>query len=568
MLNNWLEGQQLSNFRVDEFLGRGGMALVYRGWDMTLERPVAIKVIAVPYQEDPEYMARFIQEGRAMARWRHESIVHIYYAGQEGNLNYLVMEYVEGTDLKNWLARYKEDGSAVPPAEVLRIGQAIANALDYAHAHGVVHRDVKPSNILMAEDGRILLTDFGLALDLQEGSSGEAFGSPKYIAPEQARSSADVVPQTDLYSLGIILYEMLTGALPFEGGSPTALAVQHLNQAPPLPRTINPALNEATEKVLLKSLRKSPENRFQSGKRMMAALERALQGAGAIPENPPGALQGALNANLDGSESGSVGRRFSTVPVADMVSAHLSPAPSLQVEEEASPPLAAGPFPAAMAPTGKRIRDKLWPVAGAVVAVALFCLGGILLAAFLNNRIDPNNTNEGANGTLGGSSSQQNQSQTTPAASAENGSEAEAPAPTVTLPGESSGENRLVFIYNAGGFYAWNPGNRDFAVRPLSFEAIDGDGNPAGLFFEARRWAAYYPSIQVGQCDRLEILNDVPKERPPQCQGYNAIMTPEDTDPAVFWLPQENTNQFRVLVGGQEIGRCDMAAGQCEVILP
>jgi serine/threonine protein kinase len=553
MLNNWLEGRQLSNFRVDEFLGRGGMAQVYRGWDLTLERPVAIKVIAAPFQEDPEYTARFLQEGRAMARWRHENIVNIYYAGQEEELSYLVMEYIEGTDLKAWLARYKVDDVAVSQEEILRIGKAVANALDYAHAHGIVHRDVKPSNILMADDGRILLTDFGLALDLQEGSSGEAFGSPKYIAPEQARSSADVVPQTDLYSLGIILYEMLTGELPFMGGSPTALAVQHLNQAPPLPRTINPALNEATEKVLLKCLRKSPDNRYQNGKRMMAALERALQGA--------------LNGEMDEADSDPVGpRTFSTVPVADMVMGHLSAASSAAVEDEAPLP------PAGAVPPDKR-RMSLWPAVGIGAVIVLFCLVGVLSAAFLVNRFDQNNINPGedSNGTISGLSSEQSETQASPAASGENGSgedAAEAPAPTVTLPGEDSGENRLVFFYNAGGFYAWNPGNRDFPVRQLSFEAVDSNGNATGLFFEGRRWAGYYPDIQVGQCDRLEILNDVPKERPGQCQGYNAIMTPEDIDPAVFWLPQENVNQFRVLIGGQEVGRCEMAAGQCEVILP
>jgi len=159
---------------------------------------------------------------------------------------------------------------------VLRIGKAVAEALDYAHRKGVVHRDVKPSNILVGRDGRVVLTDFGLALDVEQGSLGEVFGSSRYIAPEQARRSSGAVPQSDLYSLGVVLYEMLTGSAPFDDPSPTAVALQHVTLAPPPPRSINPKLNAETEAVLLKALSKSPKDRYKTGGELIAALERAL----------------------------------------------------------------------------------------------------------------------------------------------------------------------------------------------------------------------------------------------------------------------------------------------------
>jgi serine/threonine protein kinase len=544
MQNNWLEGKQLSNFRVDEFLGRGGMALVYKGWDLTLERPVAIKVIAAPFQDDPTYNARFLQEGRAMARWRHENIVHIYYAGEEEDLSYLVMEYIEGIDLKAWLARSKKNNQKIHKEEVLRIGNAVAEALDYAHDHNIIHRDVKPSNILMAEDGRILLTDFGLAIDIQEGSSGEAFGSPKYISPEQAQNSKDVTPQSDLYSLGIILYEMLTGSAPFGGGSPTATAVQHINQAPPLPSVLNPDLNKETEEVLLKALKKSPENRYHDGRTLMAALKYALN-SGGEPVGP---------------------RTFSTRPVADIVAAHIA---SPDQERTANPDDSSpdSPLPA----VNRQQMRKVLPMVGIGAAVLFFCLIVIVLAGMVLGQIGGDDTELGetdagtqiATGENSGSNSQEGQN-------GSNTSAEEAPAPTVTLPGgdSSSTETRLIFFYNNGGFYAWNPGGRDILIRQLAFNSADADGNPTGKRFEARRWAGYYPAIQVGKCDRLEILNDVPKERPGQCQGYNAIMTPEETDPMLFWLPSDNTTQFTVTFDSQEIGRCDITAGQCEVVIP
>ena len=158
-------GKQLANFRVERLLGQGGMATVYYGQDINLQRPVAIKVIDQRYRNDPVYTTRFINEARMMAKWRHENLIQIYYAGNEQGYLYYVMEYVDGDDLSTIMSAYAEENAQMPNEDVLRIGNAIASALDYAHSQGVIHRDVKPSNILIAKkDGRVLLGDFGMAL--------------------------------------------------------------------------------------------------------------------------------------------------------------------------------------------------------------------------------------------------------------------------------------------------------------------------------------------------------------------------------------------------------------------
>ncbi len=276
MTKDPLLGRQLANFRIERVLGRGGQAQIYYGQDVKLKRPVAIKVIDARHRHKPTYAQRFVREAQTIARWRHENIIQIYYADDQDGLYYFVMEYVDGQDLGQMLAQQAGQSQLLPPAEVLRLGRAIAAALDYAHRQGIIHRDVKPSNVLVARDGRVILTDFGLALDVEQGSLGEVFGSANYIAPEQARRSADAVPQSDLYALGVMLYEMLTGRVPFSDPAAATVAVQHLTLPPPSPRKLNPRLNKATEAVLLKALSKSAPQRYQTGQALIEALEVAL----------------------------------------------------------------------------------------------------------------------------------------------------------------------------------------------------------------------------------------------------------------------------------------------------
>ncbi len=276
MTDDELIGQQLDEYQIEALLGSGGMARVYRAIDVRLHRYVAIKVIDTPYQADSDYLSRFHREGQAIARLEHPHIVRLYRYGEAQGLLYMAMQYVKGADLRFVLDSYRQDGDLIEAREASRIIRQVCSALDYAHSQGVIHRDVKPANILLDKQGEVLLSDFGLALLTEIGTRGEVFGSPHYVAPEQAISSAGAVPQSDQYSVGIILYEMFTGELPFDASEALDIAMMHMSEPPPLPSSIRPDINPGVEAVLLKVLSKEPAERYSSGAALADALESAL----------------------------------------------------------------------------------------------------------------------------------------------------------------------------------------------------------------------------------------------------------------------------------------------------
>jgi eukaryotic-like serine/threonine-protein kinase len=276
-------------------LGRGGMAVVYKAWQPALERHVALKVLPAYFQHDPDFLARFHREARAAARLSHPNIVHVYDSGQAGGMHYIAMEYVPGGSLRERLA-----AGPLSLDQAGRILAQVADALDHAHAHGLVHRDIKPANILFSSDGRPKVTDFGIAQ--AAGSthltrSGMILGTPEYMAPEQAMGNA-VDHRADLYALGVVLYQMVTAQAPFQGTTPHATLHAVIYEPPPPPRRVNPALSPAVESVVLKALAKRPEDRFQSGRAMVEALRRAQAGvavrlpAKAPTKGPSGRLLG------------------------------------------------------------------------------------------------------------------------------------------------------------------------------------------------------------------------------------------------------------------------------------
>ncbi len=270
-MNDPLIGKQLDHYRLDTLLGRGGMARVYRAWDTRLRRHVALKVMDTPLNADT--IQRFYREAQTIANLKHPNIIGIHAFGEAAGVLYMVMPLIEGADL----AQHRQKKEAFSPQEVLRMIREVCSALDYAHARGVIHRDVKPSNILLDKDGRAILSDFGLALLTETGTRGEIFGSPHYIAPEQAISSAKAVPQSDLYSVGIILYELFTGRLPFDSDEPIEVALKHLQETIPPPRQIRPDMPAALEAVILKALSRDIPSRYQTGKALVDALQAALK---------------------------------------------------------------------------------------------------------------------------------------------------------------------------------------------------------------------------------------------------------------------------------------------------
>jgi serine/threonine protein kinase len=278
-----LIGRIVDGYRIEKLLGRGGMARVYRAVDEALARFVALKIIDPHSSKDTDYRERFRNEARAIAQLRHPNIVGIYRFGEVDQLYYMAMDYIDGSDLRWVLESYGKSGELMPYESVYRIISQVGKALDYAHKQGVIHRDIKPSNIMLNQDSEAILTDFGLALVTDEGTKGNTFGSPHYIAPEQAIASSGAVRQSDLYSLGVTLYEMLTGRVPFAEGSALQIAMAQMTDPPPDPLQFNPSLHPAFLPILKTALEKEPENRFQSGAKMAAALRAAVNEAKKTP---------------------------------------------------------------------------------------------------------------------------------------------------------------------------------------------------------------------------------------------------------------------------------------------
>lgn len=266
-------------YQVIERLGSGGQAEVFLAVEPRLQRRVAIKVLLAHLAHDPETSSRFTQEARLIASLRHPAIVQLLDFDTQDDQFYMVMEYLAGGSLKDRLAQRKTVAAPFSPAEALALLRPLAAALDYAHAAGAVHRDIKPANILCTADGQAVISDFGVARILSESAglsvAGHIVGTPAYMAPEQA-GGGPVTAAADLYALGVVLYQMLTGQTPFSGDSLSSVLMQHLHTPPPAPRTLNPRLSPAVEAVLLQALAKAPTDRFSSAARLLDALEAAL----------------------------------------------------------------------------------------------------------------------------------------------------------------------------------------------------------------------------------------------------------------------------------------------------
>ncbi|MGG4399747.1 Stk1 family PASTA domain-containing Ser/Thr kinase [Paenibacillus amylolyticus] len=268
-------GHQLGGrYEVIERVGGGGMALVYKAQDLLLNRNVAIKVLRQQFVHDEEFIRRFRREAQSAASLSHPNVVSIYDVGQEDDVHYIVMEYVEGKNLNEII----KERAPLQVDESVRIASQIADALDHAHHNQIIHRDIKPHNILIGRNGRVKVTDFGIARAVTSTTitqTGSVVGSVHYFSPEHAKGIV-TGEKSDLYSLGIVLYQMLTGQLPFLGESPISVALKHLQEEFDEPRKFNPLIPQSVENVILKSMRKNPQERYQSAKEMQTDLETCL----------------------------------------------------------------------------------------------------------------------------------------------------------------------------------------------------------------------------------------------------------------------------------------------------
>jgi len=338
-----LSGQKLGDkYLLGDLLGKGGFGAVYQAHYLLLNRPQAIKILLEEHFSDPRFLDRFLREARTLAALDHPNIVHVDELGVQGSLIYLVMPYLSRGTLQDLL---NARGEPLPLEEVDRALSQICAALDYAHAQGVVHLDLKPLNLLVHQDGRLLLSDFGLAHLMKEGAvqggTSLSFGTPTYMAPEHLRGQPDW--RSDLYALGIILYQMLTGHPPFAGSTPEAVMLKHVMDPPPSLRAARPDLPAALESVLAKALAKQPEDRYQRASDLLSDFRAALTGQMSQP----------------GADIYSTPTRISQPPLSTTVRAANPPVTSLHrlASEQKSPVIkqkiasSQSPVPPSSAPT-------------------------------------------------------------------------------------------------------------------------------------------------------------------------------------------------------------------------
>jgi beta-lactam-binding protein with PASTA domain/predicted Ser/Thr protein kinase len=270
-----------SRYEIGETLGYGGMAEVHRGRDVRLGREVAVKVLRADLARDPSFQARFRREAQAAASLNHPAIVAVYDTGEEdvyGNQPYIVMEYVEGRTLRDVL---KIEGRLMP-RRAMEIVADVCAALDFSHRNGIIHRDVKPGNVMITRTGAVKVMDFGIARAVADNAAtvtqtAAVIGTAQYLSPEQARGE-NVDARSDVYSTGVLLFELITGSPPFTGDSPVAVAYQHVRENPPPPSTLNPDVPPELDAIVLKAMAKNPANRYQSAGEMRADLIRAING--------------------------------------------------------------------------------------------------------------------------------------------------------------------------------------------------------------------------------------------------------------------------------------------------
>jgi serine/threonine protein kinase len=571
------------------------MAQVYKGIDLSLKRPVAIKVINEGYRASAVYAQRFEREAQAVASLKHPNIVTIFRFGKLDNLYYLVMEYIDGVDLNLIMHNYAAQGELMPHHDVIRIVEAIGSALDYAHSQGVIHRDIKPSNIMIERDGRPVLTDFGLALRLSEGTIGDTFGSPHYISPEQARNSANAVPQSDQYSLGVITYELLTGVVPFEDPSPTALAMQHIMAEVPSPRAFNRALSEQVEQVLFKILAKKPEDRFSSGVEFSRALNEALKvnpGKVATTDLPP------LPAGVVPPPP----RRVSMQTAFDKVNQELNLTHAKGQALTQYPPLSQE----MISRPSSRPRQRKWlPYLIALLAagIALLAVGFLFSRQFAASPLPTMLVNlPSAEATtpipaVVASSSPLPPTATSKAPATNVPTATVVPAtvtpttlpssptslvtvpptlppaavpsvqPNTAIPTVAYPNGRLfVLLWTDTAIYIANQSGQRVPTNNMSFERVLTNGQVSDRYLGGR-WAAYYPYIEASKCVILKVqgtFSNLPRNECPY--GYNSEINAQHGE--IFWTAADNSVEFRVLWNKQEIARCQIAQNRCEVRLP
>ncbi len=503
-------GLHVGDYHIERLIAKGGMGRVYEAQDTQLQRPVAVKIITLDEELADEMMNRFRREAQAISSLdSHANIVTIYRYGKEEGIHYIAMKYIDGIPLSKRMKNLRQKSEYMAFDELIHIARQVAAALDYAHKRGVIHRDVKPANIMLetteSEDPtrpHAVLMDFGLVLRVDTTvTTGSAFGTPRYISPEQAISSASANPQSDIYSFGVIIYEILTGNPPFEDDeTPIGIALSHVTKPPPSPREWRPELNQAVENVMLKVLAKKPEDRHQTAIEFINALEQALaegMSAGQAPRPyAPAPLIQAPPIMEDDSTEYSRDARMQPAPVA-------SPAP-------AKAPVRRGVLPIALI---------------ALVVVAL------LVAAFVVLTTGSEDTEDTA-GEQSGDDTAVNE---------------EGPV-------GSAGNGQLELFYDETTLTVRNPTGQTLNLTAV---VLRQNGREFPLSEFGGNTVAAWPPRQCGYV----LLRGTELRRPDLCnpQVETGSVTLLNNSNMVW----ESGDSFGVYVAGSLIQRCEVAAGRC-----
>lgn len=582
-----LIGKQLGDYKITDRIGQGGMARIYKGYDEKLQRYAAVKVfdaLGVPDDELEEYRQRFMREARAIARLRHPQIVSVYQTGQFEDHLYIAMMFIEGRDLRYLLKERGVYNTYMSQEEVLRVISDIASGLDHAHREGVIHRDIKPSNIMIMDDGHAILTDFGLALSVPEGTTGTTFGSVHYIAPEQATSSALAVPQSDLYSLGIVLYEMLTGHVPFEDSSPMNVALKHITASPPLLREFRPEISAAVEVMVLRAIDKNPDKRYQTGAEFIQALEQAF-GMTDVDE---------VTRQLD-----PLPEWFTEPPVVSQLPVPDTPVIADQEVDEGektiTDPAAVELFP----PSQSQQRNPLLIAVALVVVVAF--VGVLVLGAAgmlnMNQVLTPSPEADASVTAMSPATAVEataavvaaERTETTPEVTVEVAApiatetpeETESPSPTATMPPSvmphptqtavngtiSQSEGAVRLVYDRQTLVLLNQSDADIDIRGLTFTQTQADG--LTLSYLSDRWAGGSRSpgeLPPGDCFQIWTFDYQTLEKPDYCGTRHAWRRAADR--RGFWLSDVPGAIFKVQVGDILLAECSIRVGECVFDLP
>lgn len=503
-----LIGRQLGDYKLIQQFATGGMAKIYKGVDVHLGRHAAIKVLTKDMLESDEMLStRFQREAQAVAHLEHDHIVPIYQYGEEEDLYFLAMRLVEGEDFADEINRVQREGKLLSVTRMLHILKQVASALDFAHEHGVIHRDIKPSNILVDKNGKAYLTDFGLVLRQQvDQTMGTAFGTPRYISPEQALASEKVVPQSDVYSLAVIVYEIVTGSMVFKADTAMQLALSHISEPPPPPRSVNPNIPPAVEAEILKALGKDPTKRQQTAGAFITALEIAY---GTTAETQPDMPKRAATitplfrpAELD--------RKIKEERLKERVPDDTTippPGPVIQ-----SPLSEAAANEAALAAAPRRRRSPVVIVLLAVIALAAAGAAGLMALSSAQERSPDTSTRP-------------------------------SPPSTVVV-----GDEPAALVYNFDGLVVRNESSQDFDVSQVAFARIDGS-NRQTLQNVPRQ------TIPAGAC--VVITLDNRQATIPAAWNCGTIHTEIKIPSSSFFWRANAVESFQVVIGEAVVAVCD-----------